>query len=121
MAVDQPNFDAPDPFGEFPYTAQNPETGKEIQIADQDHLWQILAGFDGRNVYLLSTFLCHCSRLVDPESQEVLSRYYYSREFGVPPYPGGYDDQPAKWVEQCRIIKNAEMEAINYIRKKNGR
>ena len=39
--------------------------------------------------------------------QRDIERYIYCEQFNVPPYPGAYGDQPAKWVRRAFIIKGA--------------
>jgi len=51
-------------------------------------------------------FFC-CRNIVQSrEHQKDIERYIYSEQFGIPPYPGSYGEQPAKWVDRAFIIKN---------------
>ena len=52
-------------------------------------------------------FFCCKNVIHDREIQKDIERYVYSEQFGIPPYPGSYGEQPAKWVDRAFIIKNA--------------
>ncbi len=43
----------------------------------------------------------------DKEIQRDIQRYIYCKETNVPPYKGGYDEQPALWVDRFFLIKQA--------------
>ena len=45
--------------------------------------------------------------IFDKEIQQDIERYIYCENFKTPAYPGGYDDQPALWVQKSFIIKKA--------------
>ena len=45
--------------------------------------------------------------IFDKEIQRDIERYIYCENFKTPAYPGGYDDQPALWVQKSFIIKKA--------------
>ena len=51
-------------------------------------------------------FACPTS-LLDSDHQKDIKRYIYCSDFGVPPYSGGFGEQPARWVEKSFIINNA--------------
>tara|TARA_R100001594_G_scaffold141457_1_gene187475 strand:+ start:733 stop:1116 length:384 start_codon:yes stop_codon:yes gene_type:complete len=56
--------------------------------------------------------------LIDKQSQNDISRYIYSEQFGISPYSGSFGNQPSKWVVKSFLIKNAierrKAEAINH-------
>ena len=56
------------------------------------------------------------------KSQADLERYYYCKEFGISPYPGSFEDQPASWIEKTFIIRAAlnKREKEAYAKAKNN-
>ena len=52
-------------------------------------------------------FLACNNILLDKEFQKDIERYIYCENFKTPAYSGGYDDQPALWVQKSFIIKKA--------------
>ena len=56
--------------------------------------------------------------------QRDIERYIYCEQFNVPPYPGAYGDQPAKWVRRAFVIKGAlakkQKDQIDATRKDNN-
>jgi hypothetical protein len=64
-----------------------------------------------------------CSRAIfDNESQKDIERYFYCKEFGIQPYPGTFEDQPAEWIKRVFIIKSAlnKKEKEAYAKAKNN-
>ncbi len=55
-------------------------------------------------------FAC-TNHMYDKEIEEMIRRYTYCKETGVPPFSGSYDDQPAWWLEVYAII-NSEINAV---------
>lgn len=94
----------------FPYSVQNPDTGQMERIDDIDKLWQIIERFK-INRFIYSELVCDTRLLIDPLAQSDLRRYFYSKEWGVSPFPGCYDEQPAAWVDKVAIIQKAVNEA----------
>ena len=94
----------------FPYTVQNPDTGENIRLENIDDIWQTIETFQ-KNRFIFAELICDTRLLIDDNAQDDLERYFYSKEWGVSPYPGSYDEQPAKWVEKVKIIQNAIAEA----------
>ena len=45
--------------------------------------------------------------MLEKSIQRDIQRYIYCNETGVPPYEGGYDEQPAVWLDRYFIIKQA--------------
>tara|TARA_Y100000401_G_C8324565_1_gene227374 strand:- start:312 stop:530 length:219 start_codon:yes stop_codon:yes gene_type:complete len=43
-----------------------------------------------------------------------VNKYFYCKEFGVPPFKGVYEDTPVKWITITTIIK----QAINIIERR---
>ena len=70
----------------------NEETGKSFDIAKSIRKQ-------------LPSFAC-INHLYDKKIQRLVQRYFYCKEFSVPPYEGSYGEQPASWVDICNIIKN---------------
>ena len=60
----------------------------------------------------LPFFACN-NILFDKEFQKDIERYIYCENFKTPAYPGGYDDQPALWVQKSFIIKKAVNKTQN--------
>ena len=54
----------------------------------------------------LPFFTCR-NILLENEIQKDIQRYIYCKDNNVPPYEGGYDKQPALWVDRYFIIKKA--------------
>ena len=51
-------------------------------------------------------FFCCPNVLYEPEVQTIIDKYFYCKEFGIPPHKGDYLEQPSKWISQVFIIKN---------------
>ena len=58
--------------------------------------------------------------LLDTASQDMIRRKRYCEKFNTSPFPGSYDDQPQWWRDAVVVMDNAEAEAINYLRRRNG-
>ena len=69
------------------------EKGKEFDIAESINSQ-------------LPFFACR-NALYDKDIQEDIRRYLYCTEVNVAPYDGGYNQQPALWVDRFFIIKKA--------------
>ena len=67
-------------------------------------------------------FFCCINKVLDSEMQKDIKRYIYCQTFKVPPFEGGYGNQPADWVDKSFIIKNAfaklEKEQIEWHNRK---
>lgn len=94
----------------FPYNVQNPDNGAMERVEGIDDIWRIIEGFQ-RNRFIYAELICDISCLIDSGSQSDLRRYFYSKEWGVSPFPGSYDEQPSAWVEKVGIIQKALAEA----------
>ena len=86
------------------------EQGKEFDIA--------------KSINAQLPFFC-CKNIVQSrEHQKDIERFIYSEQFGIPPYPGSYGEQPAKWVDRAFIIKGAlakkQKDQIDGARKDNN-
>jgi len=46
------------------------------------------------------------SLLLDGETQSMIERYNYCTKFPTQPFDGGYDSQPAIWVDFINILTN---------------
>ena len=72
------------------------------------------------DVYTQLPFFCWPGVFLDEKIQRDISRYVYSKELGIAPYPGSYGEQPAIWIEKQFLIKNM-LTALKRMReKKNG-
>ena len=62
--------------------------------------------------------------MFDASVQKDIERYIYCEKFGVQPYKGSYNEQPAKWVRRSFSIRNAiakkEKRDINASTKKHN-
>ena len=94
----------------FPYTVQDPETGQRIQINNVEDYWNAVEGFK-TNRFIYAELIGDTRHLVDHAAQMDLERYLYAKEWGVSPFPGAYDDQPAVWIDKTKIISNALHDA----------
>ena len=99
-------------MNDFPRTVQDAHTGEYKTVHNTDDVWSIIYSWP-HNVplYTYAMLLAPPWQLIDSESQQMLNRYHYSKEFGVPPYAGAYDDQPAVWVDAVSIIAYESNEA----------
>ncbi len=52
----------------------------------------------------MSFFACR-NILFDKDIQKDVQRYLYCEKFNVPPYEGGYNNQPCLWVEKAFLIR----------------
>ena len=60
------------------------------------------------NPYILSCLFFSCRNMIYyKEIQKDIQRYVYCTDNNVPPYEGGYDKQPALWVDRYFTIKKA--------------
>ena len=46
----------------------------------------------------------------------VISKYFYCKEFGIPPHEGTYQEQPNRWIEHAFLIGNImnKQESVAY-------
>ena len=124
-------------YCDFPYEAQLPiiVNGKrEIRkFTSKDDVWDIIdllidevheinktgKNFDVAQSIVRQIPFFACSNIIfDKEIQKDIQRYIYCNENNVPPYEGGYDKQPALWVDRYFIIKNALAKKEKAIREK---
>jgi len=49
---------------------------------------------------------CDQRFLLDLETQSMIERYNYCTKFPTQPFEGGYDSQPAIWVDFVNILTN---------------
>ena len=65
----------------------------------------------------LPFFACQ-NLFLTKESQKDISRFVYSKDFGISPYKGSYGEQPSKWVAKSFLLKTLlerqKSKAINY-------
>ena len=84
---------------------ENNQKGKEFDVAQSINAQ--LPFFTCRNIML------------DNSIQRDIQRYIYCNETSVPPYSGGFDNQPALWLERYFIIKNALAKRDNTLIEKS--
>ena len=65
----------------------------------------------------LPFFACR-NIMLDKKAQKDISRFMYSKEFGVSPYKGSYGEQPKKWVEKSFLLKGLVNSATEKAQKK---
>ena len=65
----------------------------------------------------LPFFACR-NIMLDEKAQKDISRFMYSKEFGVSPYKGSYGEQPKKWVEKSFLLKGLVNSATEKAQKK---
>tara|TARA_Y100001937_G_scaffold86157_1_gene116557 strand:+ start:360 stop:779 length:420 start_codon:yes stop_codon:yes gene_type:complete len=55
------------------------------------------------------------------ESSKAISKYFYCKEFGIPPHKGSFSEQPNKWIEHSFFISNciSKLESIKLKEVKN--
>ena len=110
----------------FPFSVEDPETGKDVNLdipEDVHALFNTWGGDGGKwpeRRFVYSQMCGIDDFLVERSFQDVLKRIYYCVKFNVPPFKGAYDDQPKWWSDAMSIVDNAEREATNYMRRKNG-
>ena len=100
---------------EFPYTVNSPHGGK-VTINDENGLtglFRTFLGLRGETFYSFVKQTICPNRLRDSWANGVVERYFYCEQFKVPPYPGGYDDQPAYWLDISRFIRSTLGEIQN--------
>ncbi len=100
---------------EFPYTANSP-TGGRLTINDQNDLIELFKSFldfSGEVFYSFVKQTICPNRLRDSWADSVVHRYFYCQNNNVPPYPGGYDDQPYYWLDVSRLIQGTVDEIKN--------
>jgi hypothetical protein len=102
----------------YPYTAQNPDTGKIITIRNRDDYYEIVEQFK-INRFIYAELVGDIRELIDEKAQQDLQRFIYSKNWGLSPYPGSFDDQPAAWVDKVQIIQRAINEAETVKAKRN--
>lgn len=70
------------------------------------------ANSEGKNFNIAESIMAQlpffaCNNFVlDREAQKDISRYIYSKDFGISPYKGSYGEQPSRWIEKTFVIKN---------------
>ncbi|MBT7338340.1 MAG: hypothetical protein HN802_01405 [Candidatus Jacksonbacteria bacterium] len=57
--------------------------------------------------------------MLDQDAQKDISRYIYSKDFGISPYEGSYGQQPQRWIEKTFLLKNLMQRQENKA-KQNG-
>ena len=132
------------PYHEFPYEAEPPVliNGKrEIRtFKSKKDVWEIIdllieevnennkkgKEFDMAQSINAQLPFFTCRNVVhDKNIQRDIQRYIYCKDNNVPPYEGGYNKQPALWVDRYFIIKSAfakmEKAQINKVKKDGTR
>tara|TARA_Y100000034_G_scaffold33234_1_gene40760 strand:+ start:3763 stop:4164 length:402 start_codon:yes stop_codon:yes gene_type:complete len=124
-------------FHEYPYEAQIPvkinETYEVRMFGSDDDVWDVIDliieetqeyNKEGRSFNIagsvssqLPFFACK-NVMLDKKAQKDISRFMYSKEFGVPPYKGSYGEQPKKWIEKSFLLKSLISSAEQKAQKK---
>ena len=77
-----------------------------------------------KSVYAQLPFFSCRNKIKDNGSQKDIERYLYCQQFNIPPYDGGYGEQPARWVRDSFIIRKAlakrEREQIDAEQRRNN-
>jgi len=111
-------------FHEYPFYIQNPVTYEQQEIADSADLHALLLEIlqqkpreysIGQHLYfnLIGMHRCICPELVREDwCMDIIRRFVYCRDhLSVTPFEGGYDRQPAWWLDASAIIA-AEVSAL---------
>ena len=64
------------------------------------------------------SFFCCPNSILSKDYQKSIQRYIYCNETSVPPYTGGYNAQPALWLDRYFIIKKALAKRDNNLAEK---
>ena len=70
------------------------------------------ANREGKNFNIAESVMAQlpffaCNNLIlNKDAQKDISRYIYSKDFGISPYKGSYGEQPQRWIEKSFTIKN---------------
>ena len=128
-------------FHQYPYYAVPPieQKGKRKPLlfnSDED-VWDIIKrilveaeenesmlgkSFDkAKSVSVLMPFFACQNIFLKKEYQTDVSMHVYCTDFGVPPHPGHFGNQPQRWVEKSHIIKNALIKRENLYRERESR
>ena len=60
-----------------------------------------------------------CKNIVlNKDAQKDISRFLYSKEFGISPYKGSYGEQPKKWIDKSFMLKRMMSRAQEKAQKK---
>ena len=91
-----------------------------IFTSDKD-VWDVIdllideteqANYEGKSFNIAESVMAQlpffaCNNLIlNKDAQKDISRYIYSKDFGISPYKGSYGEQPQRWIEKTFIIKN---------------
>jgi len=72
-----------------------------------------------KDQFEFSLFLAHPNTFIDSGIQDVIKRMKYCERFpGVPPFEGGYEQQPEWWKKALIIMDNAFIDAEAFKQKK---
>ena len=124
-------------FHEYPYEAQIPvkinETYEVRMFGSDDDVWDVIDliieetqeyNKEGRSFNIagsvsaqLPFFACR-NIMLNEKAQKDISRFMYSKEFGISPYKGSYGEQPKKWIEKSFLLKGLINSATEKAQKK---
>lgn len=91
-----------------------------IFTSDKD-VWDVIdllideteqANYEGKSFNIAESVMAQlpffaCNNLIlNKDAQKDISRYIYSKDFGISPYKGSYGEQPQRWIEKSFTIKN---------------
>ena len=109
----------------YPYKAQIPVlidgSYQKRTFTSNDNVWDVirliveetkqanLEGGDfsiGSSVMTQLPFFACPNIMTNSQAQKDISRFIYSRDYNVQPYPGSYGEQPHKWIQKSFVINN---------------
>jgi len=111
-------------FHNYPYEAQIPvlvDGSYPIRMMESDEdVWEAInliveetkeanakgGSFSvGQSIMAQLPFFACPNIMLNKEAQNDISRFIYSKDFGVNPYPGSYGEQPVRWIAKSFLIK----------------
>ena len=124
-------------FHEYPYEAQIPVkingTYEMRTFGSDEDVWDVIDliieearsyNKEGRSFNIagsvsaqLPFFACK-NIMLDKKAQKDISRFMYSKEFGISTYKGSYGEQPKKWIEKSFLLKGLISSAEQKAQKK---
>lgn len=114
------------PYCEFPYVATVPIKDRHGSFQkktfnDIEDVWDVIwlikddtiANSKGKESISIAgsvstqlPFFCCPNNIKDYSYKDVINKYFYCKDFNVPPFKGVYEDTPIRWIEQSSVIKS---------------
>jgi hypothetical protein len=129
-------------FHTLPYTAEIPiRINNEYQtrvFRTKEDIWSIVdmlineekrknksQSLDVDSYYAISKqlpFFTCSNHFYSSANASLISKFFYCKEFGIPPHKGTYNEQPNKWIESSFLISNclSKKESIAIAQKGKG-